>query len=215
MRRAIVLLSVWLSVAAAIGGFFLPWVRIELREPALVQQLKRSSAMNGLLGQLNDKLGRVVVKVRRGTETITADLSTLSDLPRHISGAQIPQLANDERAKLVMVLAELATHQPQDLRLKSYAVYLVPGMALVFGVLLTGWGRVRPLAVGVALGCLGIAGTGFWKLLAVKSDAITASIIIGPGLWTSVWAYVGLAFAAGCSIWCNEAGKAQPVTQRD
>lgn len=207
MRRTLALLTAWLSVATAVGGFFLPWVRIELREPALVQQLRRSGAMSDLLGQLNDTLGRVVVQVRRGTDTITGDLSTLSEFPRQLSGAQIPQLANDERAKLVMVLAEIVTHKSQDMRLKSYAVYLLPGLALLFGVLLTGWGRFAPVAIGVALACLGIAGVGFWKLLTVQSDAIAASISSGPGLWISISAYLGLAFAAGCWLQLNTPGK--------
>lgn len=206
MRRTIGVLIAWLSVAAAVGGFFLPWVRIDLREHALVQQFRRSGAMNDLLGQLNDKLGRVVVQVRRGTETITGDLSTLSELPRQVSGVQIPQLANDERAKLVMVLAEMVTHTPQDVRWKSYAVYLLPSLALVFGVLLTGWGRLAPVAIGVALACLGIAGFGFWKLLTVQ-DAIAASISIGPGLWISISAYLGLALAASCRLWLDRPGK--------
>ena len=206
MRRRLVLVWIWLSVTAILGGFFLPWVVVELREPTLVQQMQRTGSAHELVGRLNDQLGRVVLQVRRGTETITGDLSSLAELPHKISGAQIPQLANDERAKLLMVVAEMVTHRSQDLDRKSYAVYLVPGIALLFGLLLTAW-RMAPVTGGIALASLALAVVGCWKLLTIKSDAIAASIGIGPGLWISLAAYLSLAFAAGCLFWFDRSSR--------
>ena len=146
---------------------------------------------------LTKKIGRVAVEVRRGTETITGDLPTLSDIPQQVSGAQIPQMANQKNAKVATSLLELLTRERQQIGLKSYAVYLVPGIALLCGLLLTVVGQRTAVAVGIAAVSLGIAGTGFWKLLTTNTQALFVAIRIGPGLWISLWAYVALALAAG------------------
>ena len=199
MRRLVVVLA-WLSVSATIIAFFLPWASIDLREPELIHQVRETAQEQGLLGGLAKKLGRVTVEIRRGAETITGDLPTLSDIPRQVSGVQIPRMANQPNAKVALALIERLTNQHQHVGFKSYAVYLVPGIALLCGVLLTCLGSVVAVAGGIAIICLGIAGVGFWNLLTTNTETLFVAITIGPGLWISLWAYVGLALAAGLSI---------------
>lgn len=176
--------AVWLSVGAAIMGFFLPWATIDLRA---------SSALSGL----TQDLGRVTVKIRRGTKTIAGELPRLSDIPQQVSGAQIPRLANRPNAQVAIALLELFTQQRQQIGLKSYAVYLLPGIALLCGVVVTRWGRHAVVALGSAILCAAIAGVGWWKLLTTDTQALFVAITIGPGLWLSLWAYVVLAPASG------------------
>ena len=186
----------WISVSGALVGFFVPWARLDLREPEAVRQLREAAQGQGLLDGLTKKVGRVAVEIRRGAETVTGELPSLSDIPKEVSGAQIPQLANQSHAKTAVALLELFTNTRQQIGLKSYAVYLIPGVALLCGVGLTCWGRRRRLMIGIGLLCAGIAGAGFWKLLTTDTRALFIAITIGPGLWMSLWAYVGLAVAA-------------------
>ena len=190
------LLLIWISVAATVVAFFLPWVRLEVRQPGLLAKVRETAEKSGLLGALTEKLGDITATVSRGAESVTGMLPSLSDIPRTISGVQVPQLVNQKNAKLALMLFEMVTNKRQDIGRKSYAVYLVPGIALVCGLLLTGCGRVKAVPVVVGLLCAGIAGVGFWKLLTLNTDIPFLAITIGPGLWVSLWAYAVLAAAA-------------------
>ena len=198
MRR-IALVLVWASVAATVAGFFLPWAEIEVREPGLVKQVRGGVPGQRLMGGLTKKVGKVAVEVRRGTEKVTGELPSLGDIPSRVSGVQIPQMANQPNAKVAMALLELFTKERQHIGAKSYAVYLLPGLALLCGLLATFLGQVTAVAIGVAALCFVVAGAGFWKLLTTNTQALFVAITIGPGLWLSLWAYVGLAAGAACS----------------
>jgi len=195
MRPRALTALVWMSVLVALVGFFLPWARIDARDAGLLAAMPSEGAVEGTVRQLAGDLRRVAVTIRRGTETITGELPTLGDLPRQVSGAQIPQLAGTHQAQLAVAVMELVSDHPQHLRLKSYAVYVLPGAALLCGVLLT-WGA-RPMAAAVSLVCAGIAGVGGWKLLTMDIPTRVAEITIGEGLWMSLGAYAGLALAGG------------------
>jgi len=181
---------IWLSVVATLGGFFLPWARLDLHRGLTT---KRLEAMN----DLTRNLGRVTVKIRRGTQTISGELPRLSDIPREVSGAQIPMLAHQPNAQVAVALLALFTPQQQNIERKSYAVYLLPVVALLCGVVVTYWGSRAIVCVSAALLSGLVAGVGFWKLLTVNTQTLFVAITIGPGLWLSLWAYVVLAVAAG------------------
>ena len=183
---------VWVSVAAAVIGFYQPWARIDLREPALLQQLRQAAPLGDAVGGLTRNVRRITAKIRRGAETITGDLPSLADIPKQVSGADIPALANANHSQVAIALAELFTRKRQQIGLQSYAVYLAPGLALLAGLLLT-FVPGMPAAVGTALACAVVSGVGFWKLLTTNTSALFAAITIGPGLWLSLWAYAALA----------------------
>ena len=195
MRRGF-LSAAWLSVGATLIGFVLPWAKIDVREPALMKQLRATVPLHDRVGELARGVSRVAVKIRRGAETITGDLPTLSDIPRQVSGVQIPQMANQEHAQVAMAVVELLTNTRQHLGAKSYAVYLLPGLALLCAMLLTGLRNRVPVAVGIALVCAAIAGAGFRKLLTTNTTTLFVAVTIGEGLWLSLWGYVGLAASA-------------------
>ena len=196
--RALVLVGVWVSVAAALDGFVKPWAHLDVKYRTVVNavdQVAGSAGLGDLSRRLTEELGRVVVKVTRGAQTLTGELPDLSKIPTEVSGAQIPQQANRQDAKVVLALAEMLTGQ-RELGAKSYAVYLVPGLALLFGVVLTVANRQRLLCGCLALLCLTVAGGGFWKLLTSDTDTLLVGITIGQGLWQSLWAYAGLGVSA-------------------
>jgi len=198
LLRVAAIIGVWLSVAAALEGFVEPWAHLDVKYRTVtsaVDQAARSAGLGDLSQRLTEKLGRVVVQVKRGAETVTGELPDLSKIPTEVSGAQIPQWANRQDAKVVLALAEMLTGQ-QQLGAKSYAVYLVPGLALLFGILLTAAGRRRLLCGLIALLSMAVAGGGFWKLLTTNTDSLLVDIAIGRGLWMSLWAYAGLGLCA-------------------
>ena len=198
LLRVTAIIGVWLSVAAALKGFVEPWAHLDVKYRTVtgaVDQAVQDTPLEELTRQLTKGLSRVVVKVKRGAETITGELSDLSKVPEEVTGAQIPQWANRQDAKVVLALAEIVTGQRQ-LGAKSYAVYLVPGAALLFGILLTAAGRLRLLCGLIALLCLAAAGGGFWKLLTTDTNTLLVDITIGRGLWMSLWAYAGLGLCA-------------------
>ena len=196
MRQALVMMLVWMSAAAAVYGFFQPWAIVDVREPDALKRLRDATPLQGTVGGLAHDLRRVAVKIRRGTETITGDLPSLKDIPKQVSGVQIPQMANQKNAKVAMALVELLTNTRHDVGAQSYAVYLVPGLALLGALFVTILAGSPVVPIGVALLSLTIAGTGFWKLLTTNTSTLFIAVTIGPGLWLSLWSYVGLALAA-------------------
>lgn len=179
--KRLFLIAAWVCAGATVAGLFLPWAHLSLRDSSTMQQWGT---------------GRIAVKIRRGADTISGDLPSPADIPRQVTGAQIPQLANQGKAKVAVALFELFTEQRQRLGLKSYAVYLIPGIALLCAVLLTVWGQARAVAFGVAVGCALVAGLGLWKLLTADTKTLFVAITIGHGLWLSLWSYLGLSVAA-------------------
>lgn len=192
----VTLVLVWVSVAMAGAGFFLPWAKIDLREPGLAKELRAASPGRDLLGGVTKRLGRITIKIRRGTDTITGELPSLGDIPTQVSGFQIPQLVHQHDAQVAEALWELLANERQRLGAKSYTVYLVPTLALCCGLALSWLAGNAPVAVGVAVLCGSVAGAGFWKLLTTNTPARFIAITVGPGLWLSLWGYIGLAVSA-------------------
>ena len=195
------------SAAATVVGFVLPWAHLDLHQPGVVKDLTGNLPLRDTLGGLSRDVGRIAVKIRRGTEVVTGTLPSLSDVPKEISGFQIPRLANSDKAQVAVALVELITNRRQQLGLESYAVYLVPGLALMCGALLLGLRRHRSLVLAIGGLCLAIAGTGYWKLLTTNTHTLFVAMTIGPGLWLSLGGYVGLGVSAGVQAFAaKEAG---------
>lgn len=186
----------WVCAGASVVGFVMPWANLDLREPGVVKQLRETRPVRETLGGLTKDIGRIAVQIRRGAESVTGDLPGVADIPKQVSGIQIPQLANQEHAKVATALIELLMNERQHIGAKSYAVYLLPGMALACALLLTFLGTRRVVTIGAAVLCGMIAGAGFWKLLTTNTQTLFIAITIGPGLWLSLWAYAALALAA-------------------
>ena len=195
MRR-IALIVAWVCAGASVVGFVMPWANLDLREPGVVKQLRETGPVRETLGGLTKDIGRIAVQIRRGAESVTGDLPGVADIPKQVSGIQIPQLANQKNAQVAMALVELLMNERQHIGAKSYAVYLLPGMALACALLLTFLGTRRAVTIGAAVLCGMIAGVGFWKLLTTNTQTLFIAITIGPGLWLSLWAYAALALAA-------------------
>lgn len=197
MRR-LALTGVWVSMIAAGVGFVLPWVLMDVTAGKIPGQINRAlegTGLDGLTKKLSGKVSRVTLQFKRGAETITGNLPDLSTLPTRVNGPDIPAFINRTDNAVAIALAEMLSGQ-RDISKKSYAVYLVPGLALVLGLLVTVLAGVPAVCwTAAALSAL-VAGVGFWKLLITPTESLMVAITIGPGLWLSLWAYVGLALCA-------------------
>lgn len=196
MRR-LVLIGVWVSVSAAVAGFIMPWASIRTGKlPGQVHQTLHDTGLDSLTKGLGDNVSRVTLQFKRGAETIVGDLPDVSKLPSQVNGPEIPAFVNRKDNAVAIALAEMLTGQT-DIGKKSYAVYLVPGLALAFGLLLTtGLAGVPAVCWAVAALSAAVSGGGFWKLLTTPTESLVVAITIQTGLWLSLWAYVGLAACA-------------------
>ena len=180
----------WLQVAWAAAGiallsFFLPWAELDLRTPKIEKQFssKASKSLSKVFG------GRPSARPKSGSPF------GVKAIPSRLSGFQIPLYANQEAAKTAMQLSELFTHKRERVGPKSYLVYLLPGLAVLFAWLIT-WeasGKSAVAAAGLACAALGFGGIGY--LLVTDTRALYA-VAIGCGLWASLGAYLLLAAAA-------------------
>jgi len=194
MRRAAQQLS-WVSAGLVVTGFFLPWVYLNVGESTLLDKLQAAAQTQGVADALSDGLRKITATIRRGAETITGELPQLSDIPNHVSGFQIPRLANREDKRIVMALMEMVTKERQ-IGLKSYAVYLLPGVALLCAGFLSMGAGNRWQDSGVGVLCAAVAGFGTWKILTTDIETLMITAEVGPGLWLSIAGYVGLSLAA-------------------
>ena len=179
------------GAAATLVGFFLPWGTLDLREGRIEKQFAASARSS--LGKTFKSVGG---KPSRQPSWIRSHHGKGAPMiPTRVSGYQIPGLAARENVKVVTSLVELVTKKREQVGLKSYAVYLVPGLALLCGLLLMSTELQRPVGVGVALVCAAVAGGGAWLVL-TKDTRTAYAISIGPGLWISLAGYAVLALAA-------------------
>ena len=206
LLRAVAVVLVWAGAGATVAGFVLPWAHLDMREPSVMKQVRglanvqQPAAVQGVTDTAKkgiqkglSQLGRVTATIRRGAETVTGDLPTMSDIPDHISGIQIPQLANQSNAKVAMAVMEMLMNERQHIGAKSYLVYVLPGLALLCALLVTALGSALAVSLGTALLAAAVAGVGFWKLTTTDTTALFIAITIGEGLWMSLWGYVAIA----------------------
>ena len=197
MRRLVrvaLLVIVWISVGAAVRGFVLPWAYLDVKYRKVtgtIDEVTQTVPLRDLLGKVAKKVGRVAVTVKHGAETVTGELPDFSKIPDKVSGADIPRLAHQHEMKVALALAEMFTGE-RELGAKSWLVYLMPGLAVVFGLLVT-WGpRRRVLGLIVGAVSVALAGVLWWKFSTTNANTLLVAIAIGPGLWMSCGAYAGL-----------------------
>jgi hypothetical protein len=184
------------SLGVVMAGFWMPWAYFTLRQPGLVKTFGDASGVEEPLKELTRNLGRVTLKMQRNGRTIVSDVPSLADIPTQLSGADILVMVRAQKTQGALALLELLTGQRHDLVRKSWSVYLIPGVAVLCGIVLLGWGRHPAASVGIGLLSAAIAAGGLWTLLTMHSRTSFVAITIGPGLWLSVGAYVGLSIAS-------------------
>ena len=178
--------AAWACVAAVLIGFLLPWAAMDIGTSKVGDEVT-AGARKSLAKSFGVKQAKEPSWIRKRAKPVL--------VPTRVSGLQIPVVANRKGVKVVTQLAKLFTKTDEQLGFKSYAVYLLPGLALICGWLIAAHGSQRPTALAVAALSAFVAGGGFWVLLTSDPRA-EFGIRIGAGLWLSLWGYAGLALAA-------------------
>lgn len=180
----------WGSAAMIVIGFFMPWAALDIRATSFEKDVSKHARHS--LGNLFHTSGS------REPSWIRHRSGHLPVIPTRVSGAQIPEMANRKNVKVATSLIELFTKQHQNVGPMSYAVYLLPGIAIILAALMTWVGHHRLVAIPVALLCAGISGAGLWTLLTTNTKAAFA-IRIEWGLWASLVAYAVFALTVVAS----------------
>jgi hypothetical protein len=184
---------VWLAAVAVVGGFFLPWATLDIKTTKTEKEISAS------VQRAAGKSFGSAKKPKRQPSWIRAKRKKAPLLPSKVSGYQIPLYANRRNVKAVMGLAEMVTKKREAVGLKSYAVYAVPGLALVAVWVLGAFGERWPAAAAVALMCGAVAGYGLWMLTSTDTRKEYA-FSVGIGLWISLGAYVMLTLAGALAL---------------
>ena len=193
------LIGIWAAASSAVSGFVRPWVRLQVKSEALseaVGRVSQDAQVQALAQKLSKRVGRIAVQVRRADgQMVGGELPDIRTLPRQLSGYDIPRLLHQSDMQGLVALAELLLKQ-RDVARKSYAVYLLPGLALVVAVLLTVVVRGRGVAAGLGAACLVAAVALWWKLSTLHAETPLIRLVVERGLWQTCGAYAILGGSA-------------------
>ena len=193
------LAGAWGGASSTVSGFVRPWVRLQVKSEALGEaagRVSQDAQVQALAEKLAKRVGRIAIQVRQPDgSTIGGELPDIRTLPRQLSGYDIPRLLHRSDMQGLVALAELLIKQREVAR-KSYAVYLLPGLALLGAILLTVAVRDRGVAVGLGLACLAAAGALWWKLSTLHAETPLIRLVIESGLWQTCGAYGLLGLSA-------------------
>ena len=180
-----------------LAGFFQPWAEVSTSV---------GNVSGGLTGILKGTFGEVSLgsKVIGGIENLGNEVNEVVgdvSVKKSVSGAEVPGLVNSKSSKMALAIAEIMFKSAEGLSWKSYAVYLIPGLA-VLCVLLAGAGLRYPAAFAVMTVLSGaVSGAGLYNLYNADLSNTIVKISIGYGLWNSLYAFGGIAvIGAGCII---------------
>ena len=185
------------SMAVAAVSFFLPWV--QLLPPGTKKiPVKPAKKEKPLDPAFKGRTKSAVSDFNRGIASIGISVHKSVQL----SGFQIPKVANSEAAKAVFQLAELFQKKKSDFRdqlrqagPRAYAVYLVPLVHLMFGIILLRQPGIRWLTGVVGFIAFIIPLIGFWQVAKALAQS-NGLVATEYGLRLSLLAYLGLTYAA-------------------
>lgn len=109
-----------------------------------------------------------------------------------ISGFQIPIMANGPDSRLVISIVQIFNPGIKNADKKSFAVWVVPILAVIIFLLVLFFGRNRWLYLIFGLVGIVIFAVGVYKIKTTDLDKLVLQIKIGLGLWMIFWGYLFL-----------------------
>ena len=109
-----------------------------------------------------------------------------------ISGFKVPIIANSEESRFMISVIKIFNPNITNADKKSWLIWLVPGLSLIFLALghFLGKNKWFYLCVGI-LGVLIFSGATF-KIFTTDLDKLVLQINIGIGLWILLISYLGI-----------------------
>lgn len=172
--------------ALIVISFFLPWAQADVSatgvSKSLASSLKGTPFAEKVAGKLNEA---------------TDAIGSMGDLTlkTRVSGYSIPVLVNQKSSKTAISLAEIMFKNVEGLDVKSYAVYLLPVLAVLcsFLSILGLKNKLFVIAMLLIAGVILIAG--LYNLYTVDMQSITVKITIMNGLWFTMYGFLVIFFA--------------------
>jgi len=186
MRKVILLSLVVICAIAIIHGFFMPWAKASASAGKIVRGV--SSSVTGTGGKV-PLIGGLFGKVEKISEKVTG-VADVVGVKMSVSGYDIPKMMNTKSSQVAVALAGIFISDAKDADTKSYAVYLMPILALVcIGLALMGMkNKIALIIMAVISG--GISAGGLFKLMTTNLSNMAVAISIENGLWQTLYAYL-------------------------
>lgn len=107
-----------------------------------------------------------------------------------ISGFDVPIMANDQDARLMISIIKIFKPNIKDADKKSYLIWSVPILAVIIALIYFFYGKNKWINLGLGIiGCIiFIAAT--YKLKTTDLDKMVLKITIAPWLWIILWSYL-------------------------
>ena len=117
-------------------------------------------------------------------------------ISQSISAYHVPMLANTEDARLANSVIKILNPDTQDAGKNSFLIWLVPLLAvaiLLLSILFSKnkWVHLASAAVGILIFVIGV-----YRIKTLNLNQIILNVAIGPGLWLTLWAYLGIGVCA-------------------
>ena len=114
-----------------------------------------------------------------------------------ISGLQVPMMANGNGARLISSIAKIFYPTMKNIGLKSFAVVLIPLLAIIIGALNYFYEKYPWVNLGIAIVGVLIFLVATIKLATTDLDKLVLQIKIGFGMWTILISYLAIGVLAG------------------
>jgi len=121
-------------------------------------------------------------------------------ISQSISAYQVPMLANARDARLATSVIKILNPDAQDAGQKSSFIWGVPLLAvaiLALSILFrkNKWVHLACAAAGISIFVIGV-----YRIKTLNLNQIILNVTIGPGLWLTLWAYLGIGVCASLNF---------------
>lgn len=186
MRKIILLSLVVICAIAIIHGFFMPWAKASASAGKIAKGIT-ATAME--VGGKTPFLGGLFGGMEEATEKVTSAADVVR-IKMAVSGYDIPNMMNTKSSQIAVALVGIFIADAKNADMKSYAVYLMPILALAcIGLAFLGMKNKAALIV-MAVISGGISVAGLFKLMTTNLANMAVAISIENGLWQTLYAYL-------------------------
>jgi hypothetical protein len=182
---------VWSAAGLIVAGFLQPWARLELVKETKAEKGIASGVQRGAKKAFGGAKPKENFWAKKQKQTG----KDAAMIPTRVRGYEVPILANRKSGKVAAGLIKMFTKKDEQIGLKSWLVYAIPGLALVCAWLVGQLGRRHAVLIAVAVIGLAIGAGGFW-VMATTDTRKEFSIAIGEGLWMTFFGFVLMALGA-------------------
>lgn len=107
-----------------------------------------------------------------------------------VSGFRIPVLANSDESRFMVEVIRMFNPEVKDANKKSYAVWIMPILAIIIAGAYWHLGKNKWLNLAVGIIGILIFIIAMYKISTTDLDKAVLKVAIAPGLLTTLWSYL-------------------------